>query len=200
MNKIAIGDVFRLKAVWQRTTDGPTAINQFVFKQGGVLILDTPEEDLVAAFREECETQYVNLVTNTIALVKYEVSQSPLFLTSLVDDIDDVGGALTGDALPARIAGLIGFRTADLSRRGRGRYFLPPPNESSNTAGAPSVGYISNVQGFADNLFVDMNTVTITHTNWILQLWSPTDTEAKEVTQINARGRWATQRDRGKLY
>lgn len=200
MSNIAIGDVFRLKAVWQRTTDGPTAINQFVFKQLDALVLDTPEEDLIGAFREECEDLYVNLVTNTIAIVRYEVAQAPLFLTSLVDDVDDIGGNLTGDPLPARIAGLIGFRTADLSRRGRGRYFIPPANEVSNTAGAPSTGWQVSAQDFSDALFSNMSTLSITHAGWQLGLWSPTDEEFKAVTQINARGRWATQRDRGKLY
>jgi len=196
---MAINDVFRLRAVWRRTTDGPAMVNAFYFRQVAALIFDTPEEDLVDAFKTSVQPAYVAVVTNTVALVEYQVAKFPDFLTSFIDDTVEEGGALTGDPMPARIAGVLSYRTADLSRRGRGRVFLPSPNEASNTAGAPTTSYLALVDEIRAELG-DLFTDIIFHAGWEWRMFSPADQLTKAVTSSESVGRWGTQRDRADVY
>jgi len=197
---MAVGEFYKLTAIWRQATDAPAAVNEFLFEQLDALIFDTAGEDLVDAFRSTCEVAYLACVTGSIALVEYKVAKAPLFLTEYIDDAVEIAGSLTGDPLPARIAGLINKRSADLSRRGRGRTFLPPANEAANTAGAPTVGYVATMQAFADAMMIDMPALSITNSGWRPALWSEADQVAKAVTQMTAKGRWSSQADRENLF
>jgi hypothetical protein len=197
---MAIGDVYRLTIQWSNAPGLPTAVNQLYFKQDGGLIADTPEEDLVGAWQEEVEAAYASLVTNALAIRSYTVAKAPLFLTSLIVSGLAVGGSASGDAMPPQTAGVIEIRTADFSRRGRGRVFIPPGAESFNSAGKPTGAYRTSLGDVAANIKDDMASTSLSHTGWVWQLWSRADQAAKEVTTAFGGSFWGTQRDRNRLY
>lgn len=193
---MAIGDVFRLKLIWRKTTTSPAAVNDFYFKQLDTLILDTPEEDLWEAFETEIIPQLTQLITNQLALVQVQIGLAPLFLTSFVLDNPPISGTASGDALPARTCGLLAYRTADLTRRGRGRVFLPPSSETLNGAsGAPSSAYITQME-VVHSALAALASGTISYAGWQHCLWSVADQAAKDVTQYVSRGYWGHQGDR----
>lgn len=197
---MAVGDTYRLTVVWSNAPGLPTAVNQFHFRQVDTLVLDTPGEDLVGAFQEEVQAAYASLVTNALAIRRYSVAKAPLFLTEHVLEGIGVGGTASGDAMPPQSTGIIEIRTADFTRRGRGRFFIPPGVESFNGLGKPTSAYRTSLGDVAANLMADMNTTTIGHSAWELMLWSRADQEAKLVTTAFGGAFWGSQRDRNRLY
>ena len=198
---MAVNDLYRLTCVWSATSEAPQAINQFHFRQNAGLVFDTPGEDLVAAFRAYCEENYTWLVTEGLELFTYKVSKAPDFQTEHIEEISaGVNGLITGDPLPPRTSGLISLRTAVLTRRGRGRIFLPPAAESVSTAGRASSNYIIAMDTFMENMVTDMNSVSIDYAPWGLEVWSEAEQEGNPVTQWLSRVKWSSQRDRTNLY
>lgn len=64
-----------------------------------------------------------------------------------------VTGTMTGDILPLRTAGSLKLRTGDPGPAKRGRLFMFPPNEDSNTAdGFPSDDYKATLTTLGNNL------------------------------------------------
>lgn len=197
---MAVGDVYRLTAVVQANATAPKCINQWFFRQEDALVFQTAEEDLVGAFIEECQTFYRGLFTNGLEVFQYAVAPVTTFETSYIQDVSGAIGTLTGEPLPPRVAGLISFRTADTSRRGRGRTFLPPANEASSQGSTAVSAYRTAMDDFADGLLVQMAQTTITHSGWQWMLWSKADQVAKEVVSYIIRAKWSSQRDRGEIY
>lgn len=197
---MAVGDTYRLSVVWSNAPGLPTAVNQFHYRQTEALIFDTPGEDLVDAFRTIVEAAYASLVTNALAIRRYSVAKAPLFLTEHVLEGISVGGSASGDAMPPQTTGIIEIRTADFTRRGRGRFFIPPGVESFNALGKPTSAYRTSLGDVSVNLKEDMLASAITHAGWELMLWSRADQEAKAVTAAFGGAFWGSQRDRNRLY
>jgi len=197
---MAVNDIYRLNVITANNPSIAVAVNGFYFRQRTALILDTPEEDLVAAFQEECEFNYLNTFTSAMFLIKYQVGKSPEFATAF-EVFDGVQhGGLTGDPLPPRNCAVLSKKTSDFSRRGRGRTYLPPASESVSSGIGLTTGYRTALTDFAANVQDDMNAETLTHAGWQHVLWSEADQEAKTVTSYIINLRWASQRDRGNLY
>jgi len=197
---MAIGDVYRLTVVWSNAPGLPTAVNQFHYEQLDTLVLDTPGEDLVEAFRTKVEAAYASLVTNSLALRRYTVAKAPLFLTEYILEGLAVGGTATGDAMPPQTTGIIETRTGDFTRRGRGRVFIPPGAESFNSLGKPTAAYRSSLGDVAANLLDDMGTGDLLVAGWGWNLWSRADQVAKPILTAFGGAFWGTQRDRNRLY
>lgn len=197
---MSVDDVYRLSVEWSNTPGFPTAVNLFYFKQIDALVLDTPGEDLVEAFRTECEATYRELVTNALALRKYAVAKAPLFLTEHVLEGLGEGGLATGDAMPPNTGGLLSIKTATLTRRGRGRVFIPPASETYNSGGRPTALMRGNITAFGSFMMVEMNTTTLAHSAWEMQMWSKADQVARPVVSAFSSAIWGSQRDRRYLY
>lgn len=196
---MAVGDVYRLAVQLRRETDPFTCVNVFHLRQEAPLILDTPGEDLVDAFRSIVETDYLNLFTNLLTIYRYSVAKAPLFLTEYFVDVV-VPGALTGEGLPPRTSAVITWRTADLTRRGRGRTFLPPATEGSSTGSGVTGGYLADMQDFISKYLTVLPADIITHAGWLPGIWSTADQLFKPIISSTANLRWKSQRDRLNLY
>lgn len=192
---MAVGDTYRLRVVLRRSFVHPACINSFYFKQGDILIADTPGEDLVQAWQNDAETAYRNCFTNFIAITQYQVAKAPLFETEYTVDFSGIAGNLTGDPLPPRTSYTLSWRTAVLTRRGRGRVYLPPASEADNSSAAPTSGYRTTVSNFGDILVAGIGD-GVTTAPWTLMTWSPADQVAREVLSHFSVGGWASQRDR----
>lgn len=192
---MAIGDVYRLRVVLRRSFVHPACINNFYFKAETITIFDTQEEDLVQAWQLSAETAYRNCFTNFIAITQYQVAKAPDFNTAFVLDLAGTPGNLTGDALPPRTSFVLSWRTAVLSKRGRGRVYLPPASEADNSSGAPTAGYRTTVSNFGDLLIGGIGDA-LTTAQYTLMMWSPADQVAREVTSHFSVGGWGSQRDR----
>jgi len=194
---MAVGDIYRLTAILRATGEGPEVVNTFTFEQLDETVFDTPEEDLVQAFRGEAETAYREQFTNRLTVFQYKTGQSPNFETAFVQDLSGVVGNLSGDSMPIRTAGIISLRTSVLSRRGRGRLYLPPANEAGNGSdGHPTSGYVDNMEFFANAVMGMRNHLSILYAHYAWVVWSKSDQEAHQVTAFTARNFWGSQRDR----
>jgi len=197
---MAIDDVFRLTCIWRRDVDTPSAVNVFHYRQQDALVFDTPEEDLWEAFQDQVLDTYASLVTNQLVLRRVTIGGPGAPFATTFEAEPGVQGTLTGDPLPPRTAQLVRLKTATLTRRGRGRLFLPPANEAAGSGGALSAPHFNALGIFAADILNGMNTITVTTSAWQLMLWSPADQDAKEVTDTIAVSRWSSMRDRKDIY
>lgn len=196
---MAVNDVYRLRVVCRRSSVGVACINDFYFKQTLTTILDSPGEDLVQAWEDDAEVPYTSLFTNFLGVVQYQVAKAPLFLTEHQKDVAGVAGLLTGDPLPPRTSICVSWRTADLTRRGRRRVYLPPANEAQSSDGNPISSYITACLAFG-NLFADASIGDgVTTATWLGMMWSPADQAAKPLLQCFVTSSWRTQRDRSQI-
>ena len=197
---MAVNDVIRINAIWANNPNVAVAVNEWHFRQGTSLILDTPEEDCLDAFRTKVEPDYLFIVTSALYLIRYQVSIGPDFNTSLESDFAPIVGQKGGDPLPPRTAGLMQKKTATFSRRGRGRIFLPPANEASSGGSAATSAYRTDVDTFRDDVMTDMASGGIANADWIFSLWSEADQVARDVTSFRFVTTWSSKRSRKNLY
>ena len=196
---MAIGDSYRLSCVWRSATTNKVAVNNFHFIATLDPVFDTQEEDLYERFFAEVAGPYVNLVTGLLTLDKIAIGVGPGFETTFVRDGLGQGGQVGGDAMPPRNAGVLSYSTNVLSRRGRGRFFLPPTGESMNAAGRPNATYLTAEQTLIDAL-VGMGTGGILTGNYDVAMYSEADAVTRAITSFTRRRFWGSQRDRGQLY
>jgi len=196
---MAIGDVYKLNVVWGSDVSEHVCVNDFYFIQNLALVFDEPGEDLVERWRDEVEGAYKETVTNKLFIKSYRVSKAPNFDTEFEVAGLTVLGAAAGDAMSPILSGLLQLRTADLTRRGKSRNFMPPTTETFNTAGHPNASYTDDLL-FLANLIVEMDTENVLYARWGWGMYSKTDEEFKPITSYAARGTWSRQVDRARLY
>lgn len=195
---MAIGDTYRMRVVWRKTASGTAAINDFYFRQEAALILDTIGKDMWDAFIFSCESTYEALISSVLSTIEVQFGKEPTFETEEVVVTPYLQGAVTGDAMPGQICGVLSRRTATLSRRGRGRLYIPSTGESMNAGGLPSSTYTNALQAFGDSMLPEIGD-GITSGPYTPMLWSVADQEAREITSFQARSLWGIQRDRFRL-
>ena len=195
---MSVGDKFRLKVTFKSDTSERVAQVTPVFSQEGEPIFDTPEEDLVGAFQEECEALLLACVTASLRLVEYAVVPLPGTAASFVLSLGGAGpvGTQGGDPMPPRTATILSFRSPTAGRRGRGRMYLPPASEASNTAGHPTSGHLAAGDALGAAMIGDMPSLSITHLPWVWYIQSLADADFKPVSAYVTRDYWGTQRDR----
>jgi len=194
---MAIDDVYRLTIILRSTAEGPIVANTLTFRQMNAIVFDTPEHDLVEAWKAEAENAYLEQFTNRLTVFNYKVGKAPDFATSYQTDETGLVGHLSGDSMPIRTAGVLSMRTALLSKRGRGRMYLPPANEAGNGSdGHPTSGYIDNMIFLGDAIMGMATSLSILYAHWAWSVWSKTNQSAEDVTAFAARNFWGSQRDR----
>ena len=190
---MAIGDEFKLRVQFTNELTATTAEIDLAFQQNSAIVATTPAADLIQAFQTEAQPELLACISERWHLVRYAVHALPSGL--LVGELlgSTVIGSLTGEMMPVQIAGLLTHRTNVLGRSGRGRSYLPTPNEVSSSNGAPSGAYITLMDAFGAAL-LSMFTPTAGHAGWTLGVWSPTLTQFNQVITITPRPGFATQR------
>lgn len=116
-----------------------------------------------------------------------------------VDGTTSGPGTRGADLLPKQIAAVISLRTAEATRRGRGRMYIPFPSETDNTsAGLPVAAYGTDLVNLAA-LQNDLITVTAGGGTLVMTpvIFRRSDGTTRVITQVNARSIWGTQRRRG---
>jgi len=194
---MAIGDKFRLKVTFKSDISAFVAQVTPVFSQEGALFFDTPEEDLVGAFREECEALLLACVTNALRLVPLPGQASS---HTLALGLAGPAGGQGGDRMPPRSASILSFRSPTPGKRGRGRMYLPPASETSNTAGHPTGAHVTALNDLGQSMISDMPSISVTHAPWVWYIHSLADGDFKPVSQFVGRDYWGTQRDRTRIY
>ena len=108
-------------------------------------------------------------------------------------------GTVAGDALPRQTCGIITKRTSLSGPRRRGRIYVPFPSETHNAIGAvPDANYVTLIGALANvwentlQLGIAPNTTSLK-----LQVYSRVGGTTVEVSQLQERRVWATQRRRG---
>lgn len=196
---MAVGDYFKLSTVAQHVVGGQTAVNSFYFQQLNALVFDTPEEDLFDAFLTHVEPTYINLFNNALSVIRVNIGQGPLFATSFSQTVIWTG-TQTGDYMPPQCAGVLQYKTAVLSRRGRGRIFCFPSSEASNGTGAPTGSYLTGILALGEALKDDMGAGDTFHAQWGWGMWSEADQAFRLITSYSAGTYWGSQRDRRGIY
>lgn len=196
---MAEGDVYRMRCVWKRSANGAAAVNDFYFEQFDPTIIDTPAADLFQAFQLTCQAAYEALVSSLLSTVEIQFGRAPDFLTEEVFTTPFFVGQLSGDPLPGFSCGILSRYSEDLTRRGRGRLYIPAATEAVNSNGAPTAGYFNDLQDFGDSMMPYIGD-GVTTSRWGACVWSVADQESKRVVSFRARSIWGVQRDRRNLF
>jgi hypothetical protein len=195
-----VGDILQMRLICQSADQ--TSFNIRHWRISSVI---APEPDrqaiadnLVAAFA----TPY-SLVLSTSATFRglgiRKIRPAPLALEFFGNQAP-VTGVRTGDPLPTQVAGVITLRTANATRKGRGRLYLPFPAEIDNGNDAlPSTQYLDNAAGIR-NLLIAQRVVTVglgsvTLDPQIFHRIGMPDSDT--ILQGIVQKRWGTQRRRG---
>lgn len=196
---MAVGDILKLTAIWSRAPHIRVIVNEWAFRQDSALVLDTPEEDLLTAWRDKIEADYIALVTDFLTLSTYKISYLPANDTVLAESVTLAGGSV-GDPMPAYQSFFIRERTQNFTRTGRGGFFMPPTVESANTNGNPNTGYINPTMAMAELIRTDMAAGGLTYANWTWGVYSRKDGTLYPITSITNNGKWSHQVDRQNAY
>ena len=196
---MAIGDVFKLTAVWQRTGQVSVAVNEFYCRQNSAIVQPSEAEDLVQAFRTQCENLYLALVTDFMSLMTYKVTPIPGD-GAIYEESVATAGTRSGEPLPPITAVFVRTRTSHFSKTGRGGIYFPPALEGDSTNGKPSVAYKAAVTAFMEALRLDLNTVDLAHGAWQFGVYSKKDVVFRPMSNYSVRDAWSHQVDRRYIY
>lgn len=196
---MAVGDILKLTAIWSRAPHVRVMVNEWAFRQDSALVLDTPEEDLLTAFRDKIEDSYVALVTDFLTLSTYKVAYLPANDTVAQETVNVAGGSV-GEPMPAIMSLFIRERTANFTRSGRGGFYLPPTIESANVNGQPTTTYINPALDMANLIRTDMAAGGLTYANWTWGVYSRKLSTFFPITSVNIPSKWSHQVDRAKAY
>lgn len=115
-------------------------------------------DSLFISFDDDVKTQRNSHgVIKSITVIDNSAVGAPRF----VFEHDNPGTASAG-ALPLQICGLISLRTSNFTRAGRGRSYVPYPDQGKNDTdaqlgGIPTTGYISTVEGAVATLIAGLD-------------------------------------------
>jgi hypothetical protein len=168
---MAIGDIFKLSVVGE-AGQGQELVCNFHYQQEDALILDTPGEDLVQAWREEVEDLWLATFSSAALLDHYEVRgvTDPTYgFDFSIGEPRPVGG-IGGEALPAMTSAIVTWRTALIGRSNRGRTYMWQIGESSQSGGRVTNAYIALMDAWA-SAAQEIDT-TLTHAGWNLGVLS----------------------------
>lgn len=170
---MAVGDIYRLSARWQREVTGDDVVNVWHFRQDAPLVFDTAGEDLVAAFRNYCEPTYFAITSSIYVLDLYEVRQATGGF-EIYQEVVSVPGTRGTDVtvLSAATSCVLNWRTGLAGRSNRGRTFMPPTAEGDLDTGQFIPGYLDGVNAFADAMIDDMSSLNILFSVWRLVVFS----------------------------
>lgn len=127
-----------------------------------------------------------------------KISPAPLGV-EFVGNLGAGAGTNIGVPLPKQITGLITKRTLFPGGQGRGRMYVPFPNEENSEApGVPTVAY-RNLMATLANLFVGNQTAGPigNQVTFVYGVYSRVSSTFSDITGGIVRAKWATQRRRG---
>ena len=105
--------------------------------------------------------------------------------------------------IPTQVAGMVSFYCEDGGRKGRGRSYIPFPDQASNVAATdtPITAYVNNLDLFAAAVLgpneISSGPNTLTLNGGLFDQYSPSIPVFRPFVTWISRRRWATQRKRG---
>ena len=193
---MAIGDVYRLSAVWQHAVSGDVNVNVFHFMQQDALILDTPQDDLVGRFIDEAVTAYRACVSSGMELtvIQFRTLEVPASGTDYPQT--GLAGTLSGSSnLPPQMSPIISWRTPFIGRRFRGRTYMPKITEEHQNDGVIDASMVTALENFADAVLA-MAAPSVEFSGWQLVVHSVTGSVDTAVTEYIIPTGLAVQRRR----
>lgn len=191
---MAIGDWYRLIVKFNDTGDLNTVINTLAFRQETGLVLDEAGEDLIGAYRDIIEPQYLPLVSSQLFLRKYTVRgiTDPIYIYESADLSEQ--GSAAGEGQTPQNSCVVTLRTGAAGRSRRGRSYLAPASEGASGGGVFISGYIDAVNA----MFADMIPLGggLEFAEWALGVWSEVLAAGRIVTTVTPQPVVATQRRR----
>lgn len=145
---MAVNDIYRM-AVEGIGPNGQELVNVFHYRQEG-LGGDDAGEELINAWQEDVQALFLDCFSASVALVNISVrnlTQPTLGTDRPVSPAEP--GSISGDSLPPTSAAVITWLTGLIGRRHRGRTYIWPAGESSQTGGQISGGYDTTLGLFA---------------------------------------------------
>lgn len=193
---MAIDDVFTLHVNLLDPTSQLTAQINPSFRQETESLSAELGKDLVDNFVATCESAFLACIAEPYQLQDYAVVQRPegVIVYEAPGDLNNGHGVT--DCMPRDVSGLISIRTAEISKRGRGRLYVGPVDEAWNGAGGnPNLTFIGLLNAFGLSL-MDMAAGDVSYAGFTWGLWSGKDAAFRPLTSFIARSYWGSQRGR----
>lgn len=145
-------------ALFRHTISGtfPGERWSFTYHTEGVLSVGDAEAANAAAITGAYSNGFATITTgNVVTTLSATASIDPLTdkQTTRAETVLSLSGTDIGEVLPAQCATAISIVTAQATRSGRGRFYLPPLAVSTVAAGRLSAGALTNLQTAFTNFF-----------------------------------------------
>lgn len=194
-----VGDIMQVTFVCH--TGQQAGLNIRHYRVDAIVLPEPPIQAAADQMSSNFAAAYQALMSNQATFLGALVRRvRPLPPSSPVQGILLSGpGTVGGDILPKQTTGVITVRTALAGRANRGRIYVPFPAETnSDTAGAPTAGYVTNLTALA-NMHAAVFTVAagLGSATWTPVIFHRVAGTATPVTTALARPFWGTQRRRG---
>lgn len=199
---MAVGDVYQVDLSFQ-TGSIPTLVTSHWVSNDDIVPVDPmqPAEAVARAIHASdwmdtmlaCISEDVEL-TSIYARRIHPTPHNP-FLFVVGATLPNQGGGAIG-ACPPQVAMLFSEYTAEYTRRGRGRMYIPGCPEAGNNEGVVSAGQMTLMQEFVQECLVEIDMIAPATGDVALCVWSRVEDNFFPVVQVVANSNLATQRGR----
>lgn len=157
--------------------------------------------DIAHAMSTACEVAF-KAILSSLATFRGVMVSAPFVkpLPQAGTYIGDAGlGAVNGAPLPSQTRGLISTGTDFAGRKYRGRFYCPfPGGDSLASDGSPVAGYVTHLDGFAEDFFIPHTVVGgVGFCSFTPIIVHKKTSTFSYMTRTISRSKWATQRRSG---
>lgn len=196
---IAVGDI--IKHVHWSYLSPQNAANVYYHRIGTITSGPVTDSDLASALPTQMSLDITPLMTDAAIYLGCVVQVlKPVLQQARTSTLFATPGTAGADRLPGQVAGLIARRADTGGRRGRGRVYIPFPDEGDNSvSGRISAGYATNMDTLAQHwcqgytLTVGASTVALEP---VMYPGAGAPLAPLTVTQYIVEDTWATIRSR----
>lgn len=191
---MAVNDVYEL--VQSYRVRGEWCENVFHYKEKTAETDPIPAENLALGWDTTIKPLLVALLSDEVifaCVYARRIAPTPgIAFTVLQTD----AGAVASEAIPTTSAPIITWYTNTISRRGRGRNYFPGLPESMQNSGSLTAAALTDWQGHADDMEIDLAAGGGGTGVWELAVWSELAATAQIVVAGIARSNLASMRSR----
>jgi hypothetical protein len=181
--------------------NGQLGLNVLHYRCSAITGAGVTEAEAAPVFDIAFSPVYAALMTNAalyLGVSVRDITNVP-HTASAIANANQANGTAGTHPLPTQTCGLFKLATGLAGRSGRGRVYVPFPDQADNTAGdQPAGGYIVRLGNLATVIFTSYNVVGAGGTSTFkLVVRKAKSLSVTDVSQVIARLNWATQRRRG---
>jgi len=196
---IAVGELLRLRiACFQANQLAVNTVHWTVEALTG----SYTQESLADDFDGDLEGPYKAVMTNTASYYGVQLQRlAPDPVTASVSATSNIGIGTAGeDPLPGQVCGVIGAKTHVGGPGGRGRVYIPFPDNIFQVplTNSPSAGYRTLLETIASRIYSPRTFVSGANSITLFpRLFHRATTTVTLIQEGDARQKWGTQRRRG---